>query len=83
MTYTHFPKEHKQNAAPGGKTGKKEREKMRKAVFWISCSGWKEGGYEFERQFRYKAEALRYAEYETNRLPNNPVKLIYFGGKAV
>ena len=56
---------------------------MKKAVFWISCSGWKEGGYEFERQFRSKAEALRYAEYETNRLPNNPVKLISFGGKAV
>ena len=67
----------------GGKTATEREGKMKKAVFWISCSGWKEGGYEFERQFRYKAEALRYAEYETNRLPNNPVKLISFGGKAV
>ena len=61
----------------------KKDSKMKKAVLWVTCSDRKEGGYEIIREFRTKAEALRYSEYETNRLPNNPVKLISFGSKEV
>lgn len=49
---------------------------MKKAIFWITCNGRKDGGYTFERYVKSKADAIRYGESETKRFPEHPFRLI-------